>query len=404
MARIINFGEFHHTLREALIANSFGLGGIIAGLVITLNLNILNSTFFPWAIALFPAVLSAKGVISGLFSGSLSTSLHVGTIHPYFIGNTKKFYTLYQAVIVITLEVSIAIGLVSTVFSSFFWQITLLDVLNILIVIMATMTMGLSLSLFTITFTFTTFKKGLDPDVIVYPIMSTIMDIAVTIFYIIMITLFFTSGIIGKYVVVIVGLLPLALSFYIIPRNMHDQGFLHMIKESFLTVILVAFIVNVAGIVLKNISNTLIAQNRREIYTVYPALTAIIGNVGSMVGSVATTKLALGLLKPSLRAIRTFFSQIIATWFSSILFFILLSFLSLFMNNMLVLAKFINFVSLLFIVNIIAVGIIVLFSYGISFLTFKWGLDPDNFVIPIESSLADTITSIALLWALYWMF
>jgi mgtE-like transporter len=269
---------------------------------------------------------------------------------------------------------------------------------------MATMTLGLSLSLFTIAFTFTTFKKGLDPDVIVYPIMSTIMDVAVTIFYITMITLLFTSGVIGKLVVVIVGLLPLVLTFYIIPRNMHDQGFFHMIKESFLTVILVAFIVNVAGIVLKNISSTLIAQDRREIYTVYPALTATIGNIGSMVGSVTTTKLALGLLKPSFRAIRAFFSQIIAAWFSSILFFVLLSFLSLFINNLLVIPKLINLIFLLLIVNIVSVGAIVLFSYGVSFLTFKRGLNPDNFVIPIESSLADTITSIVLLWALYLMF
>ena len=31
----------------------------------------------------------------------------------------------------------------------------------------------------------------------------------------------------------------------------------------------------------------------------------------------------------------------------------------------------------------------------------KKGLDPDNFVIPIESTLADSITTIALLIALF---
>jgi cation transporter-like permease len=40
---------------------------------------------------------------------------------------------------------------------------------------------------------------------------------------------------------------------------------------------------------------------------------------------------------------------------------------------------------------------IVLLTYSISILTFKRGLDPDNFVIPVESSFADVITSIALL-------
>ena len=47
--------------------------------------------------------------------------------------------------------------------------------------------------------------------------------------------------------------------------------------------------------------------------------------------------------------------------------------------------------------NFIAVAVIIVVSYGIAILTFRRGLDPDNFVIPIESSLADSITSIALL-------
>jgi cation transporter-like permease len=37
----------------------------------------------------------------------------------------------------------------------------------------------------------------------------------------------------------------------------------------------------------------------------------------------------------------------------------------------------------------------------VAILTFQKGLDPDKFVIPIESSLADSITTIALLAALF---
>jgi cation transporter-like permease len=51
--------------------------------------------------------------------------------------------------------------------------------------------------------------------------------------------------------------------------------------------------------------------------------------------------------------------------------------------------------------NLIAVFIIVVISFAIAIATFRKGLDPDNFVIPIESSLADGITTIALLVALF---
>jgi mgtE-like transporter len=62
--------------------------------------------------------------------------------------------------------------------------------------------------------------------------------------------------------------------------------------------------------------------------------------------------------------------------------------------------RILSLFAILLVANAIAVAAIVLLSYSISILTFKRGLDPDNFVIPIESSFADSITTIALLVAL----
>ena len=59
-----------------------------------------------------------------------------------------------------------------------------------------------------------------------------------------------------------------------------------------------------------------------------------------------------------------------------------------------------DFFSLLFTVNVIIVSMITLITFAVGYLTYKKGLDPDNFVIPIESSLADSITTGALFFAL----
>jgi len=80
--------------------------------------------------------------------------------------------------------------------------------------------------------------------------------------------------------------------------------------------------------------------------------------------------------------------------------FIVLSILSPALNGTLSISTFINILTILMLANIIAVIGIVLLSYGISILTFQRGLDPDNFVIPIESSFADSLMSIALLISL----
>jgi mgtE-like transporter len=80
--------------------------------------------------------------------------------------------------------------------------------------------------------------------------------------------------------------------------------------------------------------------------------------------------------------------------------FAVLGFLSLAINGMFSLQGITNLLLILFVSNVIAFTVIVILSYAISILTFKRGLDPDNFVIPVESSLADSITTIALFVAL----
>lgn len=391
MTHAVNSKAFLKTFKEALIAYSFDIGGIFAGFIVASQLNVFQ--LYPWAIAVYPAVLSARGMISGLFSGRLGTALHIGTIYPRLFGNTKSFYKLFEAIIVITLETSVAMSFLSIVFGSLFWGTTFADFPDILIVVVATMTLGLSLSLFTIAISFVTFKKGLDPDVIEYPIMSTVADIFITICYVLTINLYFLF----KHAVVLVGLLHVILMLYILSRSIHDGEFVKTIKESFFTLIFVAFVVNVTGTILKRIS----LEGSKEIYTVYPALIDTVGDVGSVVGSTATTKLALGLLKPSFSAIRNHATQIFSAWAASIVMFVLFSAFSLTINGIFTFYAFLGFTALLLTTNVIAVSAIILISYAVSILTFRKGLDPDNFVIPIESSLADSITSIALLIALF---
>ncbi len=396
MAQIVGSRAFLKMLKEAVIAYSFNFGGIFAGFVIASQFGVFQ--VFPWAIAIYPAILTGKGVIAGLLSGHLSTALHLGSIHPKIFGNTKSFYRLFAAMFVITLVASIIMSLTSIGFGSVFWGLTISDYPSILVVLMATMALGIPLFLFTSTVAFVSFKKGLDPDVVVYPIMSTVADIFITLCYVLVLNLFFFFDVFGKYISVLIAILPSIFVIYLLPRNIHEKEFVKTVKESFITLFIVAFIVNITGTVLHRIS--LIVENRREIYTVYPALIDMVGDVGSVVGSTHTTKLTLGLIKPSLSAIRSSAPQMISAWSASALFFVLFSVTSLIINGLFTFSSFLNFTLLLLTVNGLAVSGIILVSFVTSILTFKRGLDPDNFVIPIGSTLADGLTTAALLAAL----
>ncbi|MEM3705177.1 MAG: magnesium transporter [Candidatus Bathyarchaeia archaeon] len=394
----MDFKVFSKTFKESLAAYAFDVGGIFAGFIFYfLVISKLDSFQVPWIIAAYPTILSAKGTIGGLLSGRLSTSLHVGTIYPRFLNNTKAFYTLFDAVVFINLETCIAMSLISLVFGSLFWGISILNFSEILPVVVATMALGLVISLLTMLVAFTSFKKGLDPDITVYPIMSTVADIAITVCYAIVLHVFFFADFFGKYVVAAVATAFAILACYILVRNVHEEDFVKTIREFSFTLIAVAFIVNITGTFLHMI-NKVILTGRSEIYTVYPALIDLVGDVGSVVGSTATTRLTLGLLKPSLSSIRSHLNHIFGAWAASLVMFTVLSTLSLSINN--VLSLFGIFTATLLIANVIAVSLIILISYATAILTFHKGLDPDNFIIPIESSLADTVTSVALLVAL----
>ena len=100
----------------------------------------------------------------------------------------------------------------------------------------------------------------------------------------------------------LIGVVVVFVGIYVVFKNLHESVFIKTVRESLFTMLLVSFLVNIAGTVLVGIRN--FVENRAEIIMVYPALIGMIGNVGSVVGSTATTKLALGLLSPSFSSVK----------------------------------------------------------------------------------------------------
>lgn len=392
----IHLDRFPQTFKQSIFSLSFNLGAILAGTLLAIYFGIFSLA--PWTLAVYPGILSMRGVIGGLFSGRLSTGLHIGTVRVGFTKNTRNFYTLWRATIVLTLESSVMLGIAASLFGIFFWGINFMDCVAILGVVTATMALSLVLiSPITVVVSVLSFRRGLDPDVTVYPVISTVADIVVTACYILVLNAFFSLNYTGYYSIGVFNLVFLCLVLYILSKDVREEEFVKTIKESFLTIALVAFIVNVTGSFLARITE--VVGSRPEIYIVYPALIDTIGSVGSIVGSTATTKLVLGMLKSSFSSIKQHLNEIGSAWAASLVMFMLYSVISCVTQGMSVL-KFLRFMVLLFVTNILAALSMVIIAYAVGVLTYRKGWDPDNFVIPIESSLADTITTVALLTAL----
>jgi mgtE-like transporter len=396
---------FLTAFKETLAGHLAGAGGIIAGFIVAWQLAVFESV--PWAIAVYPAVLIAKAVINGLFSGRLNTALHVGTISPQFAGSMRTLGRMLQRILALTLATSVLMSAVSTVFQSLFWGATPSVFPEILVVVIAAMCLGSTVCLLTIPITFAAFKKGLDLDAVAYPISATIADIFITLCYVLVVNLFFSFGGAGLCIVLLIAIVPVVLSLFYLPRRVHLAGLSRTLRTSVIAMILVAVIASFTGMILQELRvgaglwDSKSALYPTAIFTAYPALVELVGDAALVIGSTATTRLVLGMLKPHITAMKSHGLQILGAWSASAVAFIPFSAVSLLAARALGLSAFSFMTGVLLVTNAFALVAMTLISYAFAVLTFKKGLDPDHLVIPLETSLAGAMTSTALLAALF---
>jgi mgtE-like transporter len=381
------------TSGQSLLSLAFNLGDVFAGFVITLFFAVFSLE--PWIVALYPGIISIRGVIGGLFSGRLSTSLHLGLIEAKVFGeNTHGLYRLWGSIVVLAFESSILLGASALLLNVVFVGISISSAITIFGVLIATMALSLlAISPLTIIIAFSSFKRGLDPDIIIYPIAATVADILVTLCYILTLGIFFFLGF-GGFLLSAICITFFGVVLVISCKNRKDTEFVRTIREAIYMLVVVAFIVTVTGMLLSRITD--VVGGSADIYIVYPALIGTMGAVGAIVGSTATTKLALGTLESSFRSIKNHRNQILGAWIASAIMYILFSLALSLYRLPATFFSVLRLVLLLLATNVVAAGSMITVSFAVAILTFQKGLDPDNFVIPIESSLADTITTAGL--------
>ena len=383
------------SLGQSLLSLSFDTLGLLTGTLLVLYLGVLSIDEAPWALFLFPGILSVRGAVGGLFSGHLGTGLHLGTIKPVFTKNTEDFQTLLRVIVTLALVSGVSVGVGTWAFGVFLWNATIIDFIPLMAVIIATISLSVVfVSPLTMVFSVLSFRKGLDPDVVVYPVTSPVSDIINTSCYVLSLALFFLFGSLGRYVIWILDIAFVCFVVYIFIKNIGNTNFAGIIREFLLTLFFVTIIVNVTGSLLNRITGV---ASGTAIYAVYPAIIATVGGVGSIIGSTATTKLALGLIKSSFSSIKDHINEIGGAWLASIIMFVVYALLSLFVSGTTTIDTLATFTGQVLVTNIIAVSIMVIIAYAVAIFTFRRGWNPDNFVIPIESSLADTITTAAVL-------
>ncbi|MHA1373974.1 MAG: magnesium transporter [Promethearchaeota archaeon] len=177
--------------------------------------------------------------------------------------------------------------------------------------------------------------------------------------------------------------------------------FKKILKES----VLIVMISSIIGL----ISGTFLSVNKEILYSfpiillILPSLNSLIGDISTVLTSRLSSHLYLGNLSPKIQK-----SNVLAKDFYGLLITILLSLVALIIIGYAVgFATGIQIINPLLIIAVIMLTILILFGmffiflFTSSILLFRKGKDPNNFLIPLTTSLLDFLTPLLLIFFIY---
>jgi len=378
---------------QTLIALSFNLMSLLAGGVISLFTPRFRAS--PWILALFPPILTIRGDISGILSGNLTTMLHLGLTRPRIRGNTDAYRSLVCAVLVLTFVDTLAMGVISFSLNLLFGRASLaqLYIYATVPTVACIMAVAVSIPLTSLT-AVAAYRKGLDPDILVYPILASVNDIVVTVSFAATASLVIAGGL-GFHLLGVAFLTVMILCVLLAWRSRHAELFVQTLREGTVVVVLSSLFGSVNGVFLSGLTGSLLRHP--GLVVLYPGLTSMLGNIGSIVGSVTTTSLALGYVSSFREEVRGSLGRILRVEAVAALMHVVLGVVS-----YLIARPAFPGASLPFLVGVALASnlstflVISVFVLVVAFFAFKRGLNPDNVVIPAITSTSDTVATLSL--------
>ncbi|MEM2505704.1 MAG: magnesium transporter, partial [Nitrososphaeria archaeon] len=177
-------------------------------------------------------------------------------------------------------------------------------------------------------------------------------------------------------------------------RNRRENVFRRTLLEGAPTVVLASLFGVFGGMGLGSLKNEI--ENMPSILIIYPALIDALGDIGSILGSMETTKLALGYASSLTKTFRETFADLVSVECAAAIIHVIFATIGFAISGMQGVSSLFYMITITLFSNIISFLFISIFSLTIATQTFKYGLDPDNFVIPLVASVSDVGATLSL--------
>lgn len=391
---------------QAMIALSFDSGGILSGTIASVA---MKTQEVKWILLVYGPLLAARGDIAVL-AGKLGTGLHLGTVKPSIRKNTPVYKSLVASTLTIAMLDAFLVGIVTytmnlLTFPAEFkvYNPTLFFVIPIIVMAVA----AIISTQITSAVSFFVYKRGLNPDVYVIPVMSTVNNVIITSIYAGVLAVLRpwhvtlegpylpAEGLemLGTYITIIPAILVLVGIIYIILKNRKDFEYRKMMKEAIFAVFASAIIGTITGFTLTR--GELALEKYPQLLVAFPALIGTLVDQNAITANILITGFSAGYIEPEIKSFKkpkvwTTYAGIAA---GGIIITMLLGVIGTFIKWGSIEVGFRWTVILVMIVTVLAnvIGYVLVGSliYVLSIFAFKREIDPDNFAIPLTACLAD---------------
>ena len=389
------YAEHDYIIKQGLIALLIcAVGDLIAGVILGKMTFFLEA--FPGLLVVIPGAIGMRGNIFGSFASRLSTNLHIGLISPQFEFSEDLNYNIFSS-FVLTLVLSIFLGIVGKIFCILLHYPSMELIDFILICTIAGIISNLIMLPITMFVSFKSFEHGWDPDNITSPIIAAFGDLFTlpAIIASIFILSLLNFNFIVKDIVLAAILIAVIIGFIYCYRLSEETK--TILKQSTPILLLCSFLGGSAGGILNSSVETLLTNP--SLLTLIPLFSGECGSLISILGARLSSGLHSGLVEPLSRPEGEALHNFGICYILAIVIFPFIGILAESSSLMFgtVGVGFDKIIPISTIAGLILVTIMVILVYYISTISYNHNLDPDNIVIPVSTSVTDSISSLILI-------
>jgi len=377
----------------ALLASAVALS--IAGIYLGSVRELLG--LIPGLMVLLPSIINMRGSIAGVFASRLSSSMHLGEFSIDFEEGTVLGDNI-RASLVVTILIAFVLGIFAYV-ASLLFGLPVVGVTDlVLISVVCGVVSGLIVTGITLVVALASYRYGLDLDMIAAPTVTTSGDIVTL--PILMLSATFVMLLPPPARLVLGAVAVTAAVVIILYTRRRLEGMGAIVRENLALLVPLSIFGTLAGLTYSlNLDNLL---GLAAFLILIPPFMGGLGSIGGILGSRLSTEMHTGELAPSLLPGRGVVHHFIISYLYTL---ILLPLLALIAHGaavlmgldspgqgMLVIISLVTGLAVMTLVNGVA--------YVTASLSFRYGLDPDNFGIPVITSLIDLIGAATLVAAI----